>query len=69
MKFVNIARKYGAQVAVAGSALMAGSAFAAVGEGVTSAITDAGADAATVGAAVLAVLVGIAAFKWIRRAV
>jgi hypothetical protein len=31
-------------------------------------ITSAGTDAATVGAAVLAVLVGIAAFKWIRRA-
>jgi hypothetical protein len=31
-------------------------------------ITSAGTDAALVGAAVLAVIIGIAAFKWIRRA-
>lgn len=41
---------------------------AAVPADVTTAITGAGTDAAVVGAAVLVVLVGIAAFKWLRRA-
>lgn len=36
---------------------------------VTSAITDAGAAVAVVGAAVLVVIVGIAVYKWIRRAI
>lgn len=44
------------------------SAFAAVPADVTSSITTAGTDAAVVGAAVLVVLVGIAAFKWLRKA-
>jgi len=43
-------------------------AFAAVPAGVTTAITDAGVDSATVGGLVLVVLVGIAAFKYMRRA-
>jgi hypothetical protein len=43
-------------------------ALAAVPAGVSTAITDAGVDAATVGALVLVVLVGIAAFKYMRRA-
>jgi hypothetical protein len=33
-----------------------------------TAVTGAGTDAASVGAAVLVVLIGIAAFKWIRKA-
>ena len=41
---------------------------AAVDPGVSSAITGAGADAAVVGGLVLVVLVGIMAFKWIRKA-
>lgn len=49
-------------------ALSIGSANAAVDAAVTTALTTAGTDAATVGAAVLVVLVGIAAFKYIRRA-
>lgn len=44
------------------------SAFAALPEGVTSAITAAGTDGAIVGGAVLVVIIGIAAFKFIRRA-
>jgi hypothetical protein len=44
------------------------SAFAAVPVAVTDAITAAGTDAAVVGGAVLVVLVGIKAFKYIRRA-
>ncbi len=45
-----------------------GSAMAAVPVTVTTAISDAGADAATVGAAVLVVIVGIYAFKLLRKA-
>lgn len=52
----------------AGSVLTAGSAFAAVPAEVTTAISDAGTDAAVIGGAVLVVLVGIAAFKYMRRA-
>lgn len=44
-------------------------AFAAVDAAVTTAISGAGTDAAVIGGAVLAVLIGIAAFKWLRRAV
>jgi hypothetical protein len=43
-------------------------AFAEVPTTVTTALTGAGTDAAVVGAAVLVVLVGIAAFKYIRKA-
>ncbi|MCQ4285803.1 major capsid protein [Pseudomonas stutzeri] len=53
---------------VAGSALVAGSAFAAVPAEVTTAMTEAGTDAAVIGGAVLVVIVGIAAFKYMRRA-
>ena len=53
---------------VAGSALATGSAFAAVPTEVTTALTDAGADAAVIGGAVLVVIVGISAFKYMRRA-
>lgn len=53
---------------VAGSAFATGSAFAAVPAEVTTAISDAGTDAAVIGGAVLVVIVGIAAFKYMRRA-
>lgn len=43
-------------------------AMAAVPASVTTAIGDAVADVATVGAAVLGVIIGIYVFKWIRRA-
>lgn len=43
-------------------------AHADVPAGVTTAITAAGADATTIGGAVLVVLIGIAAFKYMRRA-
>ncbi|MFP6860108.1 major capsid protein [Pseudomonas sp.] len=42
--------------------------YAEVPTGVSTAITAAGADAAVVGGLVLVVLVGIMAFKWIRKA-
>jgi len=51
-----------------GSTVVAGSAFAAVPTEVTTAITAAGTDAAVIGGAVLVVIVGIAAFKYMRRA-
>lgn len=53
---------------VAGSSLATGSAFAAVPADVTTALSDATGDAATIGAAVLVLIVGIAAFKYMRRA-
>lgn len=56
------------QLALAtGSVLAAGSSFADVPASVTTAITTAGTDAATLGAAVLVVLVGIYAFKLLRK--
>ncbi|MBI3145639.1 MAG: phage coat protein [Pseudogulbenkiania sp.] len=59
------------KIAAAGASTLAlaGSAMAAVPATVTTALTDAGTDAATVSAAVLVVIVGIAAFKFLRRAV
>lgn len=53
---------------VVGSTAAAGSAFAAVPAEVTTAITGAGTDAAVIGGAVLVVIIGIAAFKFMRRA-
>jgi uncharacterized membrane protein (UPF0136 family) len=50
------------------STVAVGSASAAVAEGVTTAISTAGTDAAVVGAAMLVVLVGIRAFKLLRKA-
>lgn len=49
-------------------ALVPVAAFAEVPAGVLTAITSAGTDAATIGAAVLVVLIGIWAFKLMRRA-
>ncbi|MDH0149195.1 major capsid protein [Stutzerimonas stutzeri] len=51
-----------------GSTVAAGSVFAAVPSEVTESLTEAGTDAAVIGGAVLVVLVGIAAFKYMRRA-
>lgn len=55
---------------VAGSASLtfAGNALAAVPEGVTTAITSAATDVATVGAAVILVHIGIKVWRWIRSA-
>lgn len=53
---------------VAGSVVVASAVQAAVPAGVTTAIETAGTDAATIGGAVLVVMVGIAAFKYMRRA-
>ena len=54
---------------IAASALLvSASSFAALDAGVETAITGAGTDAAIVGGAVLVVIVGIMAFKWIRKA-
>ena len=57
---------------IAGAALVgslfAPAAMAEVPAAVTTAIETAGTDAATLGGAVLVVIVGIAVFKWLRRA-
>ncbi|ELN4693600.1 phage coat protein [Pseudomonas nitroreducens] len=57
----------GAAVA-AGVGALAAQAMADVPTSVNTAITDAGTDAATIGGLVLVVIVGIAAFKFMRRA-
>lgn len=51
------------------SVLAAGAANAALDAGLHKAVTDAGTDGATLGGLVLAVVIGIAAFKLLRRAV
>lgn len=58
------------KLAAAGTAVLGfvSSAQAAVPAAVTTAITDAGTDAATVGGLVLVVIVGIASFKYLRKA-
>lgn len=68
MKFRSVAQRFGAKVSAATAAfgLMA-SAHAAVPAAVNTAITDAGTDASTIGGAVLVVIVGIFAFKWLRK--
>lgn len=63
MKRFNIA-----QLFAASAALVAGSAFAEVPADAITAITEAGTDAATIGGLVLVVLIGIASFKYLRRA-
>ena len=73
-KLVNMAR--GAALAVVGAvggvlALGAGSPAHAAAIDVTAVVTDIGAQAtpiAAIGAAVLLLVVGIKAFKWVRRA-
>jgi len=48
-------------------ALFGTSAFAALPEAVTTAISGAEADIATAGGLILAVIIGIKVFKWIQR--
>lgn len=50
------------------SLVAATSANAALDPAVTTSITNAGTDGALLGSAILAVLIGIAAFKWLRGA-
>lgn len=54
--------------AIVGSSLFAGAALAAVPTEVTTALTDAKTDGVTVAGIVLTVVIAIAAFKYIRRA-
>ncbi|MBC3878784.1 hypothetical protein H8K38_13300 [Undibacterium sp. FT79W] len=67
---MNKLRRFGAVIAVG---LMAAGSASAAGTGidtsaVTSALTDAGAAVAVVGAATLVVVVGTKVFKWVARA-
>jgi hypothetical protein len=64
--FTSIVKKSAAVVSVL--VLASGVANAAVDVAVTTAITSSGTDSATIGSAVLVVLVGIASFKYMRRA-
>ena len=52
-----------------GSVAAVSTASAAVPVAITTALTDAGTDGATIAGAVLLVIIGIATFKYIRRAV
>lgn len=66
---LSLSRSGRAVLVAAGVAAYAGSASAAIDTtSVTAALTDAGTAAGVVGAAVLVVIVGIHAFKYIRRA-
>lgn len=56
-------------VAAAVVAASTAPAFAAVDASITTALSEAGTDAAVIGTAVLALIIGIAAFKYMRRAV
>ncbi|WP_382155132.1 major capsid protein [Hydrogenophaga sp. ANAO-22] len=56
--------RYGAAVALVGAST---AAMAEVPAGVLTSLTTASADIATLGAAVFAVIVGIAIWKWFRR--
>ncbi|PTT55534.1 major capsid protein [Aeromonas sp. HMWF014] len=56
-------------VAAAVVVASASPAFAAVDAAVTTKLTEAGTDAAVIGGAVLVLIIGIAAFKFMRRAV
>lgn len=64
--YKSIAKKFAIGSVIAFSGIVP--AMAAVDASVTTALSDAKADGATVGAAVLVVIVAIAAFKYIRRA-
>lgn len=60
--------KNAAGVFVATSVVAAGSAMAALDTAVTTAVSDGKADALALGALVIAVIIGIAAIKWLRKA-
>lgn len=66
-RFVNTANAV--KAAGAGALMLAGQAYAAVPADVTTALEDAKTDAMTVGGLVLVVIIAIAAFKFIRRAI
>jgi len=71
MKHMNKTRNFG--LAIAGGLMVAAGSASAAGTGidtssVTSALTDANAAIAVVGAAVLVVIVGTKVFKWVARA-
>lgn len=68
MQFINRTRAAAASV-VALPLLLAGQAHAALPDGVTEALDTAKTDAVLVGGMVLVVIIAIAAFKYIRRAI
>lgn len=64
MSYIGSNLRYAAALPV----LLAGAAHAAVPAEVTTALSDAKADATTVAGAVLVIAIAIAAFLWMRRA-
>lgn len=60
--------KNAAGVFVATSVVAAGSAMAALDTEISTAVADGKADALALGALVIAVIIGIAAIKWLRKA-
>lgn len=71
MKFCNLCKKYGSKL-VDGAVVMvasAGSAMAALSTESTAAMADAKTDSAAIGGLALTIIIGIAAFKYCRRAV
>ena len=68
MKYYKSAAKYAGKVAGT-SMVLVGSALAAVPVEVTTALTDAKADAITVAGSVIAIVVAIAAFLFMRKAI
>ena len=70
MSFIQTAKNHAARIAapVSGALLMVGtSAHAAIPAGVQTALDDLGTDALTVAGIVLAAVVGVFAFKFIRK--
>lgn len=71
MKLFKQARKYGARVVAGGSALAFSAVSSAAAVDVADVVTDIGAQLVPVGligSAVLLLIVGIKAYKWVRRA-
>jgi len=65
--FNSIVKKSAAALSIL-ALFASGVANAAIDAAVTTKISDAGTDSSTIGAAVLVVIVGIASFKYMRRA-
>lgn len=70
MKSMNVVRKYGRKTGAAVAIALTASApvFAAIDEGISTALSDAKADVLTIGGLALVVIVAAAAFKYMRRA-
>ena len=66
--FTRISHRGVVKTVATGALLLAGNAYAAVPTEVTTSLTDGKADAITVAGAVLAIMIAVSAFIWMRRA-